>query len=88
MTEKMNFTRLACIRIVVRIMDKTVKCLTTLGIGPFKPSILSPDTQEKYRGKMVIPGHKAQISCTEFGEGHPHGGGCYLKSVSNCYYQS
>ena len=66
-TGKSTFTRLAHIGVVVRDMNKTIERLTALGIGPFKPRILPPDAQEKYRGKPFIPSQRVAIQITQIG---------------------
>lgn len=42
------FTEVTQIGIVVKDLDKTVKRLTVLGIGPFKSGALPPDREEWY----------------------------------------
>jgi methylmalonyl-CoA/ethylmalonyl-CoA epimerase len=64
---KLTFTRLFHIGVVVRDMNKTIKRLTALGIGPFKPRILPPDAQETYRGKPFIPSQRVAIQITRIG---------------------
>ncbi len=66
-TEKSTFTRLVHIGVVVRDMNKTIDRLNALGIGPFKPRILPPDAQEKYRGKPFIPSQRVAIQITQIG---------------------
>ena len=66
-TGKSTFTRLVHIGVVVRDMNKTIERLTALGIGPFKPRILPPDAQEKYRGKPFIPSQRVAIQITQIG---------------------
>jgi len=66
-TGKSTFTRLVHIGVVVRDMQKTIERLTALGIGPFKPRILPPDAQEKYRGKPFIPSQRVAIQITRIG---------------------
>ena len=62
-----TFTRLVHIGVVVKDMNKTIERLTALGIGPFKPRILPPDAQEKYRGKPFIPSQRVAIQITQIG---------------------
>jgi methylmalonyl-CoA/ethylmalonyl-CoA epimerase len=66
-TEKSIFMRLVHIGVVVRDMNKTIDRLNALGIGPFKPRILPPDAQEKYRGKPFIPSKRVAIQITQIG---------------------
>jgi methylmalonyl-CoA/ethylmalonyl-CoA epimerase len=66
-TGKSTFTHLVHIGVVVRDMNKTIERLTALGIGPFKPRILPPDAQEKYRGKPFIPSQRVAIQITQIG---------------------
>ena len=66
-TGKSTFTRLIHIGVVVRDMNKTIERLTALGIGPFKPRILPPDAQEKYRGKPFVPSKRVAIQITQIG---------------------
>ena len=66
-TEKSTFMRLVHIGVVVRDMNKTIDRLNALGIGPFKPRILPPDAQEKYRGKPFIPSQRVAIQITQIG---------------------
>jgi catechol 2,3-dioxygenase-like lactoylglutathione lyase family enzyme len=66
-TGKTTFTRLVHIGVVVRDMNKTIERLAALGIGPFKPRILPPDAQEKYRGKPFIPSQRLTIQITQIG---------------------
>jgi methylmalonyl-CoA/ethylmalonyl-CoA epimerase len=64
---KSTFSRLVHIGVVVRDMGKTIERLTALGIGPFKPRILSPDAREKYRGKPFHPSQRVTIQTTRIG---------------------
>ena len=64
---KSTFTRLMHIGLVVSDMNKTIERLTALGIGPFKPRILPPDAQEKYRGKPFNPSQRVAIQITQIG---------------------
>ncbi len=66
-TRKSTFTRLVHIGVVVRDMNKTIYRLNALGIGPFKPRILPPDAQEKYRGKPFSPSQRVAIQITQIG---------------------
>ena len=66
-TGKSTFTHLVHIGVVVRDMNKTIDRLNALGIGPFKPRILPPDAQEKYRGKPFIPSQRVAIHTTQIG---------------------
>jgi methylmalonyl-CoA/ethylmalonyl-CoA epimerase len=66
-TGRSAFSHLMHIGVVVRDMNKTIERLTTLGIGPFKPRILPPDAQEKYRGKPFIPSQRVAIQITQIG---------------------
>jgi len=66
-TGKSTFTRLVHIGVVVRDMNKTIERLAALGIGPFKPRILPPDAQEKYRGKPFMPSQRVAIQITQIG---------------------
>lgn len=43
--------------VVVRDMDKAIKRLSSLGIGPFESRLLPPDREEWYRGQP----HKAEV---------------------------
>lgn len=43
--------------VVVRDMDKAIKRLSSLGIGPFESRLLPPDREEWYRGKP----HKGNV---------------------------
>lgn len=43
--------------VVVRDMDKAIKRLESLGIGPFESMVLPPDREEWYRGQP----HKAEV---------------------------
>jgi methylmalonyl-CoA/ethylmalonyl-CoA epimerase len=65
---KTTFTRLVHIGVVIRDMNKTVKRLAALGIGPFKPRILPPDAQERYRGRPFIPSQRVAIQIAQIGE--------------------
>jgi len=62
-----TFTRLIHIGVVVRDMDKAVKRLTALGIGPFKPRNLPADARETYRGKPFVPSKRVSIQTTQIG---------------------
>ena len=79
-TGKSTFTHLVHIGVVVRDMNTTIDRLNALGIGPFKPRILPPDAQEKYRGKPFIPSQRVAIQTTQIGNMeleliyHPHYG--------------
>jgi methylmalonyl-CoA/ethylmalonyl-CoA epimerase len=64
---KSTFTRLVHIGVVVRDMNRAIERLTALGIGPFKPRILPPDAQEKYRGKPFLPSQRVAIQITQIG---------------------
>jgi methylmalonyl-CoA/ethylmalonyl-CoA epimerase len=66
-TVKSTFTHLVHIGVVVRDMNRTIERLTALGIGPFKPRILPPDAQEKYRGKPFDPSKRVAIQITQIG---------------------
>ena len=52
-TKESPFTKVTQIGIVVRDMDKTIKRLTSLGIGPFQEMILPPDRVEWFRDKRM-----------------------------------
>jgi methylmalonyl-CoA/ethylmalonyl-CoA epimerase len=62
-----TFTRLVHIGVVVRDMNKTIERLTALGIGPFKPRILPPDAEEKFRGQPFDPSQRVAIQITRIG---------------------
>jgi methylmalonyl-CoA/ethylmalonyl-CoA epimerase len=64
---KSTFTRLIHVGVVVRDMKKAIERLSVLGIGPFKPRILSPDARETYRGKPFIPSQRVVIQITQIG---------------------
>jgi methylmalonyl-CoA/ethylmalonyl-CoA epimerase len=63
-----TFTRLGHIGLVVRDMNKTIKHLEALGIGPFTPRILPPDAQETYRGQPFVPSKRVKIQITHIGD--------------------
>jgi methylmalonyl-CoA/ethylmalonyl-CoA epimerase len=52
--------------VVVRDMDKAIKRLSSLGIGPFEPKSLPPDRKEWFRGKPMDA--KFNIQATRIGE--------------------
>jgi len=49
--------RIMQVGVVVRDMDKAIKRLSSLGIGPFESRLLPPDREEWYRGKP----HKGSV---------------------------
>ena len=49
--------RIMQVGVVVRDMDKAIKRLSSLGIGPFESRLLPPDREEWYRGKP----HKGNV---------------------------
>jgi catechol 2,3-dioxygenase-like lactoylglutathione lyase family enzyme len=65
---KSTFVRLAHVGVVVRDMDKTIKRLAALGIGPFQPRLLPEDARETYRGKPFQPAKRVTIQITRIGE--------------------
>ena len=66
-SKKSSFNNLVHIGLVVKDMDATIKKLTALGIGPFKPRILPPDAKETYRGKPFNPSKRVAIQLTQIG---------------------
>ena len=58
--------KLMQIGVVVRDLEKTVKLLEAIGIGPFDTRILPPDRQEWYRGKPFKA--SARISMAQWGD--------------------
>ena len=52
-SEKSPFSKLIQIGVVVRDMDKAIQRLTSLGIGPFQPKIIPPNTKEWFRGEPL-----------------------------------
>ena len=52
------FTKVIQVGIVVKDVEKTVKRLTSLGIGPFEPMVLPPERQEWFRDKRMYADFK------------------------------
>ena len=53
-----SFTKVIQVGLVVKDVEKTVKRLTALGIGPFEPMVLPPERQEWFRGKRMYADFK------------------------------
>ncbi len=62
-----TFTNIFQIGLVVRDMDKAIQRFTALGVGPFKPRILSPDAKETFRGKPFFPSQRVKIEVAQVG---------------------
>jgi len=60
------FSKLIQVGVVVRDMDKAIKRLEYLGIGPFEPKILPPDSKEWFRDKPLNA--KLILNSTMMGE--------------------
>ena len=65
-TEKSPFTQINQVGVVVRDMDKAIERLASLGIGPFQPKLLPPNTKEWFRGKPLKA--KLNIRSTMMGD--------------------
>lgn len=48
-----SFTKVIQVGLVVMDVEKTVERLTSLGIGPFSPMVLSPEREEWFREKRM-----------------------------------
>jgi methylmalonyl-CoA/ethylmalonyl-CoA epimerase len=64
--EKSPFSKLIQIGVVVRDMDKAIEHLTSLGIGPFQPKIIPPNTKEWFHGEPLNA--KLDIKSTMLGD--------------------
>ena len=60
------FSKLIQVGVVVKDLDKAVERLSSLGIGPFTPTLLPPDAEQWFRGKPVDA--KVKISGARLGE--------------------
>ena len=65
-SEQSPFSKVIQIGIVVRDMDKAVKRLSSLGIGPFQPKLLPPDREEWFRDRPFDA--EVKISSARIGE--------------------
>lgn len=53
MAIKSLFSNLIQIGVVVKDINKVIERLESLGIGPFRPKLLPPNTKEWFRGKPL-----------------------------------
>ena len=53
-----SFTKVIQVGLVVKDVEKTVERLTSLGIGPFNPMVLSPEREEWFRGERMYADFK------------------------------
>ena len=60
------FSKLIQVGVVVRDMDKTIERLSSLGIGPFEPKVIPPNTKEWFRDKPLDANLK--LSSAKIGE--------------------
>ena len=67
---KSTFSRLLHIGVVVKDIEKAVKRLESLGIGPFKPLPLPPMRGEKplFRGKPIDPNEEHKLLIADMGD--------------------
>ena len=63
---KSPFSKFIQVGVVVRDMDKAIERLASLGIGPFQPKLLPPNTKEWFRGKPLKA--KLNIKSTMMGD--------------------
>jgi methylmalonyl-CoA/ethylmalonyl-CoA epimerase len=64
---KAPFSHMLHVGVVVKDMQATIQRLSALGIGPFKPRILSGDNRETYRGRPFYPNQRVIIQITQIG---------------------
>jgi methylmalonyl-CoA/ethylmalonyl-CoA epimerase len=64
---KATFSHMMHVGVVVKDMQATIQRLSALGIGPFKPRILSGDNRETYRGRPFYPNQRVIIQITQIG---------------------
>jgi len=60
------FSKLIQVGVVVRDMDKAIERLSSLGIGPFEPKVIPPNTKEWFRDKPLDANLK--LSSAKIGE--------------------
>lgn len=56
------FSKFIHVGVVVRDMDKAIERLSSLGIGPFEPRFLPPNTEQWFRGKPLNAKLKVSVA--------------------------